>query len=315
MLFRLIGNENMKIYHRLRTWIFLGLILASTILVAVVIQNHQHTHANWKQELIQQDVSIQKSLAENANHMPAATVSNMQQRMELNQYYISHNIDPNRTTGWSFAQTAKGLSTLLIAFIVVVGADIVASEFSSGTIKMLLTQSATRSQILLSKYLATLLFAALGTVALGIFSIGVGGLFFGFGGANTLHFYVDPLHHVRTMSTVLYWLMSYGFLFIEVVVTVTIAFMISAIFRSSVLSISIALLAYLVGDTLVSVLSSFSFDKYILFANTDLSRYVEGGPMIKGMTLSFSITTLVIYYAVMLILSWLIFKKRDVAYN
>jgi ABC-2 type transport system permease protein len=233
----------------------------------------------------------------------------------LNKYYIAHNISPNQVTGWSFATTAQNLSTLLIAFILVVAGDIVASEFSTGTIKMLLTQTATRTKILASKYLAMLLYGLFLTAVMFGFSLVIGWVFFGSAGAGEPHVYADAHGHIQQMGTALYLLMQYGFLLIQIVITATIAFMISAIFRSSALAITISLLCFLVGNTLVQVLSSYTWDKYILFANTDLSQFVEKGPVVHGLTLGFSITMLVIYFVVMMALSWLVFRKRDVAYT
>jgi len=316
MLTKLIANENMKIYRRIRTWILFAVLAAALVLMAVIMHNNQNSsNPDWKQTLVQEDVGIQKTLSQDTSHMPAAAVQQLQQTLQLNEYYIAHNIDPNLTTGWNFASTAEGLSALLLAFIVVIAGDIVASEFSTGTIKMLLTQTATRSKILLSKYLALMIYALVMTLFMFVFSIVVGWIFFGFSGAGVPSFYTDAHSHIQHMSTVLYLLMNYGFLFIRIVMTATIAFMISTIFRSSTLAITISILAFLVGNTLVGALSSFSWVKYILFANMDLSQYVQGGPRIQGMTLGFSIVMLLLYFIVMNTLSWFIFIKRDVAYT
>lgn len=314
-IFKLIGNENAKTYRRLRTWIMVGILLLAIVLVAVVMVTHQHAaDPNWKQALMATNAADQQTL-QKASHMPAAAVSRIKAEISLNQYYIAHNINPNQTTGWKFAATAENLSTLLIAFILVVAGDIVASEFSTGTIKMLLTQTATRTKILVSKYLSMLLYGVFLTAVMIAFSLIVGWIFFGFSGAGEPHIYMDANQHIQQMSTAAYLLMQYGFLLIQIIMMATIAFMISAIFRSSALAITISLLAFLVGNTLVQVLSSYSWVKYILFANTDLSQFVENGPAIHGLTLGFSITMLVIYFLVMNALSWFIFLKRDVAYT
>lgn len=316
MLTKLIANENMKIYRRIRTWILFAILAAALVLMAAILHSNQtSSNPDWKQALVQEDVGLQKTLSQDTSHMPAAALQQLQQNLQLNEYYIAHNIDPNLTTAWSFASTSEGLSALLMAFIVVIAGDIVATEFSTGTIKMLLTQTATRPKILLAKYLALMLYALLMTLFMFVVSLIVGSLFFGFAGAGVPTFYTDAHGHIQHMSTALYLLMDYGFLFIEIIMTATIAFMISTIFRSSTLAITISILAFLVGNTLVAALSSFSWVKYILFANLDLSQYVRGGPRIEGMTLGFSIAMLLIYFVVMNALSWLIFIKRDVAYT
>ena len=78
-----------------------------------------------------------------------------------NEYAIEHNIDPNQMTGWEFVEDATGLMTLITIFAAVIAGDIVASEFTWGTIKLLLIRPVSRTKILLSKYVATLLFVVL----------------------------------------------------------------------------------------------------------------------------------------------------------
>ena len=56
----------------------------------------------------------------------------------------------------------------------------------------------------------------------------------------------------------------------------------------------------------------FEFAKYILFANTDLSQFIGGEPFIEGLTLPFSISVLVIYTVVFLVISFVTFNKRDI---
>lgn len=314
-VFKLIGNENMKIYLRLRTWIMLALLVLAIVLVAVVIVTHQPaTSAGWQQALRAQTTQLQQRLSQ-ASHMPAAAVSQIQAQIQVNQYDIAHNINPSLTTGWGFAATAQNLSSLLIAFILVIAGDIMASEFSTGTIKMLLTQTATRSKIFVAKYLSMLLYGLFATAFMFVASMVVGWIFFGTSGAGQPHIYVNAAHNVAQMNAVSYLLMQYGFLLIQIIITATIAFMISTIFRSSALAITISLLAFLVGRTIVQALSSYDWVKYILFAYTDLSQFVVDGPTIKGLTLSFSITMLVAYFVVMMGLAWAVFSRRDVAYT
>ena len=40
----------------------------------------------------------------------------------------------------------------------------------------------------------------------------------------------------------------------------------------------------------------FQWAKYMLFANTDLMQYVDGVPMVEGMTLPFSLMIIVLYF-------------------
>lgn len=314
-MFNLIRNENMKIYRRSRTWVMMVLLVIVIALVAIVMVTHQPAPgSNWKQNMIVQTDQLQQEIA-HTRHMPAREIARLQAKIKVNQYDIVHNMNPSQTTGWGFAATAENIAPVLIAFILVVAGDSVASEFSSGTIKMLLTQPATRAHILLAKYLALLMYSLFATIFMFVCSVLLGWIFFGIAGAGAPEVYLDAHQTIQQMSVLSYVLMQYGFLWIQIVMTATIAFMISAIFRSSALAITISLLAFLIGSTVVSALSSYSWVKYILFANTDLSQFVVNGPSIQGLTLGFSISILVAYFIVMNILAWVFFVKRDVAYT
>lgn len=305
----LIANENLKIYHRPRTWILLGLMLAAVVAVAVIEANHQPPAAGWQAAVAQQIAALKQALG---GHLPRATAVALRQELRTDQYALRHHINPNAETAFKFAATAFHLDTLAMAFILVVAGDIVASEFSAGTIKMLLTQTATRTRIIVSKFVALVGFGLVATAALLLFSVVVGLIVFG-PGASMPVLYQTPAGHVAQMAASSYVLTNYGYFLVQMIITALIAFMISTIFRSGALAITVSILAYLVGSTLVQALSSYHWIRFVLFANTNLSQYVFGGPTIPGLTLTFSITMLAAYFVVMAGLSWWVFVRRDVS--
>jgi ABC-2 type transport system permease protein len=89
--------------------------------------------------------------------------------------------------------------------------------------------------------------------------------------------------------------------------------MISIVFRSSALAISISIVFLLIGTSTTQLLTQYSWAKYILFANTDLTQHIEGRPFFEDMTMTFSLIVLLVYFVIFNLLSWGIFKKRDVA--
>ncbi|MBO1915152.1 ABC transporter permease, partial [Microvirga sp. 3-52] len=66
---------------------------------------------------------------------------------------------------------AYGTMSLVTLFTIIASAGILASEFSQGTIKMLLSRPVKRWKILTSKYLTILLFGLLLTVLVYVFTI------------------------------------------------------------------------------------------------------------------------------------------------
>ena len=205
---------------------------------------------------------------------------------------------------FSFLTMSANLSGLVFLFSVIVAGDIVASEFTWGTIKLLLIRPATRSKILAAKYVSVVLVLTAFMLFLLIIAYFVGLLFFGLSGA------------VSSGESFPDILLSYGIKWIDLLMYVTLAFMISAAFRSSSLAIGLSICLMFTANTIVLILAQFKYTwvKYILFANTDLSPYLFGGkPTIAGMTLGFSVTMLVLYWILFYAVSWLLFTKRDVA--
>ncbi|MEF3302711.1 ABC transporter permease subunit [Paenibacillus sp. GYB003] len=203
----------------------------------------------------------------------------------------------------TYISNASSMTFLVFIFSVVIAADIVAGEFTWGTIKLLLIRPVGRSKVLLAKYIAVLLFMLALLALLFVSTVVIGFLTFG-AAQNGV-----PL----TMGGIL---REYGFRLVELVINVTFAFMISTVFRSSALAISLAFVIMFASGSVMTALIHLkkTWAKYILFANTDLSVYFGGRkPPFEGMTLGFSVTMLVLYYAVFIALAWTIFRKRDVA--
>lgn len=310
-MFNLIRNENVKIYRRVRTYIFMGIVVLATVVTGIVINHMQSTAStDWKPQL---QATNQQLIKEQSDaHLPQSARNNLAAQIKVNQYKIDHNMDPNRETAWDFTNSTSGIISLVTIFVAVVAGDILAGEFSAGTIKLLLIRPVNRTKILWSKYLSTLLFALLMVVGLWAVSLILGGFLFGFTGASLPYFWASSDGVIHQSSMFAHVLTTYGISCVTLVMIATISFMISAIFRSSSLAIALSILLMFLGDTATRLLSSFQWDKYILFANTNLTQYFEGQPLVQGMTLTFSIVMLVVYFIIFHVASWLLFTKRDV---
>ncbi|ARU61258.1 hypothetical protein CBW65_09820 [Tumebacillus avium] len=314
-MFNLIRNENMKIYGRPRTWLMFA-VLILVIVVQLVITDRFFSKpeegVDWKQEMTQQTQSLQQALHENPE-MDVTSRRQMEARILMNDYAIEHNIAPYEYTAWKFAEETSDIIFLVTLFTVIVAGDIVATEFTWGTIKLLLIRPVNRTKILYSKYVSTLMFGLLMAVILLVTSFLLGGLVFGFGGVDQPFMYVDQDGTLQQMNMADRVLMSFGLESVTLLMIVTIAFMISAAFRSSSLAISLSIFVMFAGTIVVQVLARYDWVKYILFANLDLSMYFMGMPLVKGMTLGFSVLVLAIYFVILHLLAWLLFTKRDVA--
>ncbi|MBC8078977.1 MAG: ABC transporter permease [Gorillibacterium sp.] len=309
-MLNLVRNENMKIYRRMRTWIMFLLLGALIIGVSILIERNQPDPGNWKQQATEQTASFQKMLKD--EKLPDETTRHFTETIAINDYRIKEDIAPPSGTIWGGVLEMGNLIILVTIFTVIIAADSIAGEFSSGTIKMLLIRPNRRGKILLSKYLASLLFSLGMLIFLFAIAYVTNGLLYGFEGSILPHLYVSGNGMVHEQAMSLHVLFSYGLSSVTLLMTVTLAFTISTLFRSSSLSIGLSMAILFLSDIMIQFLSKYSWIKYYLFANTNLIRYIEGTPLRDDMTLTFSIVVLVAYFVILNLMSWGIFSKRDV---
>ncbi|MBA2176670.1 ABC transporter permease [Halobacillus locisalis] len=312
---KLIRNEQMKMYSQITTKVmvitFAILILAFGIFQKVddsfLSGGDVPSGDDWKEVLQEQNDLLQgEDGSREAIQYPAFM------DVEVNQYYIDNNIKPTTFDAWDFVQMNKGFISIISLFTIIVAASIVANEFKWGTIKLLLIRPISRAKLLLAKYVSVLIFALTLLVFLYVFSFVVGGALFGIDSISQTYVFRqgDSIEQAPIFAhTAFRYLLSS----INLVMMATFAFMISAVFRNSSLSIGIAIFLMMAGNSILLFLAGREWAKYILFANTDLTVYLEGGPMFEGMTAVFSVGVLIVYYVLFIVLAWLFFTKRDVA--
>lgn len=312
----LIQNESMKIYRRPRTWVMFIVLVGALVLMNVLMNTVAKPPAvgenEWRQR-VEQSIQENKKTVASMSDSEAPFVEYLKESIMINEYYLEHDINPFTRTLWGTMNDLAVLISLVTLLTIIVAADMIAAEFSWGTIKLLLIRPVTRTKIWLHKYIATLLFSLVLLFVMFIVSFILGGISEGFGGISQTDVYIgsDGLVHQRSMLITV--LQTYGFQIVSLIMYVTFAFMISSAFRSSAMAIAFSLGLMLVGNSVVMMFSNYDWVKYILFANINLSQYFTGMPLRPDMTLGFSIIVLAVYFIVFHLISWLFFNKRDVA--
>ena len=204
----------------------------------------------------------------------------------------------------------------LIVVIVMIAGTIVSEEFNKGTIKLLLVKPYTRNKILLSKFMTTLIMIIFVIVVTIIMQILIGGVLFGFDSLAT------PVVEYNFNTNEIQEINIFAYLAIQtltqlpmIILLATLAFVISTIFSNSALAITISLLGYM-STTIINQLAigyNLQFMKYFVTMNWDLSMYLFGGlPYMQGMNVLMSIIICIIYFAIMIIPTFIIFKKRNI---
>lgn len=222
---------------------------------------------------------------------------------------VLYSVNDSPITGYKdYVDFSANIVSFVVFFTIVIAGGIVSTEFSWGTIKLLLIRPVNRGKILLSKYIATLMFALLLIIVIFLTSVIFGLIFFGLGG-----------HEDVSIGKT--WI-EYGHSSIGMLMTVTFAFMISVVFRSNALAIALSYIIYFVSHSVITVLSALeqNWGKYILWANTDFKQYASiddpfgiYGPPFAGMSISFSVIIVLSYFILFNLIAWFTFVKRDVS--
>lgn len=308
----------MKIYSRIGTWIMIFLLIlgvTAMVLMTKYQPKYQDPNAmdyktNWKQ-MLQEEIQQNKLMLQDPQ-FPEENKKYIEEIIKMNEYRLQHNLSPYTEDGLdTILLMSESFIMMVTIFTIIVAGGSVAGEFSSGTIKLLLIRPVSRAKILLSKYISTLLFSVLLYLTLFITAFVMGAIFFGFSGLeNPILYYADG--QVLQRSAIEMTWINFGFGAITMIIWVTLAFMISTVFRNSALSIGLSIFILFISIPLVEFLKAYPWAKYLIFTNVDLSVYFQGQTPMEGMTLGFSIVILLVYFLLFHALSFFVFKKRDV---
>ncbi|SEN88119.1 ABC-2 type transport system permease protein [Amphibacillus marinus] len=314
-MLKLIFNEWEKIMRKKATYVMIGMTILAVIILSgglkYIAGQYDTQDDNWQAVLEEENTYYQESLSTLENNQMQTYY---ERNIAINTYRLENNIPPDSEDNiWTVVEESRAIISLVGLFTIVVASGIVASEFSTGTIKLLLIRPISRVKILLSKYLTVILFSLfLLSITFGLAAI-AGLILFGTAPEEAVHLaYQNGQVVERALG--LHLMGSYLLYSIDILMLTTMAFMISSVFRNSSLAVGISIFLLTIGGTAANILS-FYFDwaKYILFLNTDLTVYFDGMPNIEGMTLTFSIVMLLLYFVLFHLLAFFFFNKRDVA--
>lgn len=258
--------------------------------------------------------------------------------LSKNAFMINNNINPrttleslsfgvnsgNETNAWDFIAFSMNITSLLIIiFCVLISSKIIAGEQTGGTMKLLAIRPFTRNKILGGKLLATMFFSMIFVCFSFIVSFGIGWAFYGlphqmmigvFNGSSVI--YTHPIVFC------LFLILS---LFLKVFIYVSIATMISVLFRSYTGSSMISFAIVIVTLILNGVLATKSWFKYFPMANFDLYKYfttsqsatgfkaIFTSPLIIDTSFVFSLLYSLGIIIILNLISFVAFKRKDIA--
>lgn len=325
-MINLVQNEFVKLVGKRR-------LLVITMIIAVLISlftyaQYKETErlkerlgsTDWRTQLQRQILDIQNRLT--SSRISEEWKKELQIRVSQQQYYLDNNINPAEPGAPTFMRgfIENSITLFLPLMMMVITADLVSSEHSGGTIKLLLTRPVRRWKILLSKYITLILSVSLIVMIFGLLAYLISGLVFGFGGwkAPVLTGFSVTSGELNTggahlVSQWQYLLMEFGLAWFVSLVVATISFMLSVLIKSTAAGMGVMLACLISGTILSSMVSSWESAKYLFMVNLGLISYMDGGaPPVEGMTLGFSLGVLAIWGAAALTVSFMFFTRQDV---
>ena len=204
----------------------------------------------------------------------------------------------------------------LIVVVVMIAGTIVSEEFNKGTIKLLLVKPYTRNKILMAKAITTLIMIIFIIVVTLVMQILIGGIIFGFGSL------LEPVVAYNFNTNTMEEMNIFANLGVQtltqlpmIILLATLAFAISTLFTNSTLAITISLLGFMSASIInqLAIGYDLQFMKYFVTMNWDLSIYANGAlPYMEGMNMTMSIIICVVYFLIMMIPTFIVFKKRNI---
>lgn len=326
MMLHLVRNEVMKIWKK-RRFVVIVLILLILIPIFTYAQlrssqalREQIGTVDWRVEQEQKVKDYTNRL--NSPRIPEEWRTWMQVEVQRISYHLEHDVNPDAPNGVTFTSRflENTIGLFLPLLILVIASDLVSSEVQQGTIKLLVTKPVRRYKVLLSKYIALLLYVSLTVAVTAILAYVISGMVFGYAGWNMpvlTGFQVSDsvldTSHAQMIPMWQFILMESGLVWYSSIVVGFIALMVSVLIRSTAAGMGVLLAALIAGMILTNLASSWESAKYLFVVNLQTTTYFTGQvPPIPGMTLPFSLAVLAVWMIASIVVSFIVFTRKDI---
>ena len=303
------------------------------------ISNNKDDPESWKSLLEKEKEELQVIIDDES--IPDSEKVNELNRMKIINEYLEKNIEPIEE--WEFNGINFGIDYMSVIGMVILAcgiavfmSDIVSGECTPATLKFLLVQPISRGKVLLSKFIAVTLSVILLICGVEVIMAGVLSLFEGVDaasmptligtqyqwdnstiaseGAATL---VEVAGSGHIVSRGVYLLQSFGIQMLFIISCCAFIFMISCIFKSSMITMAISVVISVFASMLPIITQKIGGIAHFIFLSYgDPTGLVQGDICTMYNNPNFSITLGIAVLLVTTIVTYLIghfvFKKKDI---
>lgn len=234
------------------------------------------------------------------------------------KYYIENNIrnindNDNRAI---LLDLFDNYELFILIFGIMIAGSIVSDEFSKGTIKLLLVRPYSRIKILLAKFIVCFIMLLLFIAIVAGAQFILGGLIQGFDSTTVpAVIYNFNTKQIEAINMVQYIVILTIAKLPMYILLMTLAFACSTIFTNTAVSIVIPLLGYMGAPLINQLALAFDIKQVLYFVtpNWDFTERLFGGlPTFEGLSIPFSIIICLVYFLIMVITMFTVFKKRNI---
>lgn len=238
--------------------------------------------------------------------------------IKINKYILEHqiNINQENTLAYQLRTIVEDYEIFLITIILITVSILVAEEFITGTIKLLLIKPYSRGKILLSKYLTTIIILLLSIILLITMQLIIGSFLLGLNSLTTkvieYNYTKDIIIEYNIFTYMLIRIISRLPFFIMLI---TITFLVGIISVSNIITIIIPFIIYILTPTLenLAITNNIEIFKYLINLNWNFTSYLFGeDPAFKFLNLNFTCLIYIIYFLILGILTLIIFKNKNI---
>lgn len=331
-MLKLVQNEVTKMMLSKKPYLIVALLI---IFIGLFAYGEQYSYDKGLERL----AVISDELSFNWENLAKQQIKDMEKRLtspymseegkkavgieiEQMKYFLDNGINPITPSAAKFAVqfVEQGIVLLIPLLIIILAADLVSGEFSTRTIKVLMTRAVPRWKILLSKLLALSMMTTFVLLLTAILSVGISGLFFGRWGFD------EPVitgfvmksgslnsNQVIQVSQFDYMILIYSLAWFVSMIIGGITLMVSVLVKSTPASIGIIMAALIGGQFLQFFLADWEIVKYFFVSNLNLTKYLTGSyQFIEGMSFGFSFAVLSAWGLGALLVSFVVFSKKDI---
>lgn len=204
---------------------------------------------------------------------------------------------------------------LILVFGVMIAGSIVSEEYNKGTIKSLLITPYKRNTILLSKFITVLIMLLLFVIVAYFMDFIIEGCFLGFQSiTNHVVTYNFSTNTLEIMGLFKYILIKTIAILPEIILLITLAFAVSTIIGNTAFAIVITFAGFIASSiiNMFAVYYKIEILKYFVTTNWNFNEYLFGATSQYGTSFTHAVIVCIIYFLIMIITSFIVFKRKNI---